>query len=231
MTGLGCTETAPFALRGRAGAVEAGVVGLPAPGVELKLAPQGGKMEARLRGPNVTPGYWRAPAQTAVAFDQEGFYRTGDALAWADPDDPAAGLRFDGRVSEDFKLSSGTWVSAGPLRLRLLDALPGVRDLVLAGHDRDYLGALAIPAGPVDAAMQEAITEALARFAGAAGGGASRVVRLAFLTAPLSLDAGEVTDKGSLNGAAVLRRHAELVEALYADPPPPGVICVRARVP
>lgn len=229
MTGLGCTETAPFALHGRAGAVEAGVVGLPAPGVELKLAPQAGKMEARLRGPNVTPGYWRAPAQTAAAFDEEGYYRTGDALAWADPGDPAAGLRFDGRVSEDFKLSSGTWVSAGPLRLRLLDALPGVRDLVLAGHDRDYLAALAIPAGPVDAGLHEAVAGALAALAAQAGGGASRVVRLAFLTAPLSLDAGEVTDKGSLNGGAVLRRHAALVEALYAEPPPPHVVCVRGR--
>ena len=229
MTGLGCTETAPFALRNRAGAVAAGVVGLPAAGVELKLAPEGGKMEARVRGPNVTPGYWRAPPQTAAAFDEEGFYRTGDALTWADPDDPAAGLRFDGRVSEDFKLSSGTWVSAGPLRLRLLDALPGVRDLVLAGHDRDYLAALAIPAGPVDDGLQQAVADALAAFAAQAGGGASRVVRLAFLTAPLSLDAGEVTDKGSLNGAAVLRRHAGLVEALYAEPPPPHVVCVRGR--
>lgn len=230
MTGLGCTETAPFALRNRAGAVAAGVIGLPAAGVELKLVPQDGKMEARVRGPNVTPGYWRAPAQTAAAFDEEGYFRTGDALAWADPADPAAGLRFDGRVSEDFKLSSGTWVSAGPLRLRLLDALPGVRDLVLAGHDRDYLAALAIPAGPVDAALRDALADALAGFARQAGGGASRVVRLAFLEAPLSMDAGEVTDKGSLNGAAVLRRHAALVEALYADPPPPHVVCVRARL-
>lgn len=230
MTGLGCTETAPFALRGRAGAVEAGVVGLPAPGVELKLALQDGKMEARVRGPNVTPGYWRAPAQTTAAFDEEGYYRTGDALAWADPDDPAAGLRFDGRVSEDFKLSSGTWVSAGPLRLRLLDALPGVQDLVLAGHDRDYLAALAIPAGPVDDSLQEAVAGALAAFAAQAGGSASRVVRLTFITASLSLDAGEITDKGSLNGAAVLRRHAALVEALYAEPPPPHVVCVREWV-
>ena len=230
MTGLGCTETAPFALRGRAGAVAAGVIGLPAPGVELKLAPQDGKLEARLRGPNVTPGYWRAPAQTVAAFDEEGFHRTGDALAWADPDDPAAGLRFDGRVSEDFKLSSGTWVSAGPLRLRLLDALPGVRDLVLAGHDREFLSALAIPACPVDAGLHGAVANALAAHAARAEGSASRVVRLVFLTAPLSLDSGEVTDKGSLNSAAVLRRHAALVEALYADPPPPHVVCVRARL-
>ena len=166
--------------------------------------------------------FHRAKAATAPC--------TGDALAWADPDDPAAGLRFDGRVLEDSKLSSGTWVSAGPLRLRLLDALPGVRDLVLAGHDRDYLSALAIPAGPMDDGLQEAVADALAAFAAQAGGSASRVARLAFLTVPLSLDAGEVTDKGSLNGGAVLRRHAALVEALHAEPPPPGVVCIRARV-
>lgn len=230
MTGLGCTETVPFALRNRADAVTAGVVDLPMAGVELKLLRQDGKMEARQRGPNVTPGYWRVPAQTAVAFDEEGYFRTGAVLAWANPGNPAAGLRIDRRVLEDFKLSSDTWVSAGPLRVRLLDALPGVRDLVLAGRDRDHPAALAILVGPVDAGLQEAVADALAGFAAQASGSASRVVRLAFLTVPLSLYAGELTDKGSLNAAAVLSRHAALVEATYAEPPPQHVICVRTRL-
>ena len=146
VTGLGATETAPFALcTGQAGAW-AGFVGFPAPGMELKLAPAGGKIEARVRGPNITPGYWRDQSLTDEAFDEEGFYRMGDAMRYVDPDDPAKGLIFDGRLAEDFKLSTGTWVSVGPLRAKMLTHAGGyVQDVVIAGHDREFVAALVFP--------------------------------------------------------------------------------------
>lgn len=230
MTGLGCTETAPFALSGRPDIGGAGIVGLPVPGLELKLTPVHGKLEARMRGPNVLPGYWRSPAATAAAFDEEGFLRTGDALLPADPADPQQGFRFDGRVTEDFKLATGTWVSVGPLRLRLLDALqPHVRDLVVAGLDRDFLAVLAIPARPeaaTDHAVRAELLDRMAALAAEASGSSVRVRRLVFLTAPLSVDSGEMTDKGSINQRRVLESHAHLVEQLYAHPPPPHVLCI-----
>ena len=146
MAGFGSTETAPFALICRPDCAHAGVVGLPAAGVEIKLAPVEGKMEARIRGPNVTPGYWRMPAQTEAAFDDEGFYRFGDAFKWVDPARPELGFAFDGRIAEDFKLATGTWVSVGPMRGKLLAGLaPYVQDVVVAGINRDYLAALVIP--------------------------------------------------------------------------------------
>jgi feruloyl-CoA synthase len=202
-----------------------GTVGLPVPGVSLKLAPFEGKLEARFRGPNVTPGYWRDPGRTAAAFDAEGYFCSGDALAFVDPDDVALGLRFDGRLTEDFKLLSGTWVSVGPLRARIVDALqPWVRDIVVAGADRDSLGILALPSSPDVVSDPEILAAILARLRALnTGGNATRVQRFAFLTAPLSIDHGELTDKGSLNQRAILARHAALVEALYADPPPEGV--------
>jgi len=146
VTGLGATETAPFAMcTGQAGAW-AGFVGFPVPGMELKLAPAGAKLEARVRGPNITPGYWCDQSLTDEAFDEEGFYKTGDAMRYVDPDDPAKGLIFDGRLAEDFKLSTGTWVSVGPLRARLLTQGGGyVQDVVIAGHDHEYVGALVFP--------------------------------------------------------------------------------------
>ena len=228
MTGLGCTETAPFALSCRPDVAVAGTVGLPVPGVSLKLAPFEGKLEARFRGPNVTPGYWRDPERTAAAFDAEGYYCSGDALAFVDADDPDMGLRFDGRLTEDFKLLSGTWVSAGPLRARVVDALqPWIRDVVVAGADRDYLGVLALPAHPDVMSDPAAMASIQARLAALnTGGNATRVQRFAFLTAPLSIDEGELTDKGSLNQRGILARHAGLVETLYADPPPPGVFAI-----
>ena len=237
MTGLGCTETAPFALSSRPDIARtgtgAGIVGLPVPGLEMKLVPVHGKLEARLRGPNVMPGYWRSPAATAAAFDEEGWLRTGDALLPADPADPQKGFRFDGRVNEDFKLATGTWVSVGPLRLRLLDALqPHVRDVVVAGLDRDYLAVLAIPAEPEAAgsrAVQAAVLDRMAALAAEATGSSVRVRRLAFLTAPLSIDAGEMTDKGSINQRRVLESQAQLVEQLYAEPRLPHVLCIDAR--
>lgn len=237
ITGLGATETAPFALCVREEFSQSGAVGLPVPGLELKLAPVGDKMEARLRGPSVTPGYWRNPEASAAAFDEEGFYRFGDALVPLDPADLHKGFRFDGRINEDFKLSTGTWVSVGPLRARLVAALaPYVKDAVLAAPDRDRLAAILVPepeavarivpAG-ADAAthpgLRAELAARLAALAREASGSSQRVLRATLLTAPLSLDAGEITDKGSLNQRAVLARRAALVEELYAEPPPPHV--------
>ena len=146
LSSLGSTETAPSALACSWESAHAGNIGLPLPGVELKLVPRDGKLEARLKGPNITPGYWRAPAITSAAFDDEGFYKIGDALKFEDPDDPGKGLIFDGRLAEDFKLATGTWVSVGPLRTAFIaHCAPLVRDVVLAGPDRDDVAALIIP--------------------------------------------------------------------------------------
>ena len=146
ITGFGATETAPFALTtGGVGAV-AGMIGLPCPGMELKLVPVGAKKEARVRGPNITPGYWGDEAMTRAAFDEEGFYRLGDAMDFVDPANPRQGLMFNGRLAEDFKLSTGTWVSVGPLRSRILMQAAGyAQDVVIAGHDRGFAAALVFP--------------------------------------------------------------------------------------
>jgi feruloyl-CoA synthase len=238
VTGLGATETAPFALVVREEFSESGAVGLPAPGVELKLAPVAGKMEARVRGPSITPGYWRNPEATRKAFDEEGFYCFGDALVPLDAADLHKGFRFDGRITEDFKLATGTWVSVGPLRARLVAALaPYVKDAVIAGVDRDALAAILLPEPEAvarlvpqgeDAArhpgLRAALAERLAALAATATGSSNRITRAVLLTQPLSLDAGEITDKGSINQRAVLAARAALVEALYADPPPATVI-------
>jgi feruloyl-CoA synthase len=237
-TGLGATETAPFAIVVREEFSESGAVGLPVPGVELKLAPVAGKMEARVRGPSITPGYWRNPEATAAAFDEEGWYRFGDALVPLDPADPHKGFRFDGRITEDFKMATGTWVSVGPLRAKLIAGLaPYVKDAVIAGQDRDALAAILLPEPEAvarlvpkgeDAATHPALRAELARglaaLAAKATGSSNRVTRAVLLTAPLSLDAGEITDKGSINQRAVLARRAELVAALFADPPPATII-------
>ena len=146
LSSLGSTETSPLALACTWDFDRAGNIGLPAPGVELKLVPNEGKLEARLRGPHITPGYWRQAHLTREAFDEEGFYKIGDALKFADPDDPLKGLLFDGRIAEDFKLATGTWASVGPLRARFIDHFaPYVRDVVLAGPDRDDIAALVFP--------------------------------------------------------------------------------------
>jgi feruloyl-CoA synthase len=232
LAGFGATETAPFCLIARPDAAQAGKVGLPARGVELKLLPNAGKLEARVRGPNITPGYWRDENLTRDAFDEEGFYRLGDALAWVDPDRPELGLRFDGRISEDFKLSTGTWVSVGTLRSRLIAGLsPFLRDAVIAGLDRDYVAALLVPDPaacaafcdggdwPSDARLHAALAASLRRLADTATGSSTRVRRACLLHAPLDIDAGEVTDKGSINQRAVLRQRASLVAELFAEPP------------
>jgi feruloyl-CoA synthase len=240
ITGLGATETAPFALCVREEFSSSGVVGLPVPGVELKLAPVGEKMEARVRGPSITPGYWRNPDATRAAFDAEGFYRFGDALVPLDPADLHKGFRFDGRINEDFKLSTGTWVSVGPLRAKLVAGLaPYVKDVVIAAPDRDELAAILlpepeavariVPAGE-DAAihpgLRAAIAAKLAVLAQTATGSSQHVARATLLTAPLSLDAGEITDKGSVNQRAVLACRAALVEELFSSSPPPHVITI-----
>jgi feruloyl-CoA synthase len=238
MAGFGSTETAPFALICRPDCAHAGVVGLPAPGVEIKLAPVADKMEARIRGPNVTPGYWKMPAQTDAAFDEDGFYKFGDAFRWVDPARRELGFAFDGRITEDFKLATGTWVSVGPMRGRVLAALaPYAHDAVIAGINRDYVAVMIVPdlthcralcggaEEPHDhPALLAAFRERLAVLAGQGTGSASRVARAMILREPPNIDAGEITDKGSLNQRAVLARRAALVDDLYADPPPPHVI-------
>jgi feruloyl-CoA synthase len=244
LTSLGSTETAPLALACTWDFDRAGNIGLPCPGVELKLVPSGGKLEARLRGPHITPGYWRQDHHTRDAFDDEGFYKLGDALKFADPNDPGKGLLFDGRIAEDFKLTTGTWVSVGPLRARFIDHFaPYVRDVVVAGADRDDIAGLVFPdleacrrlAGLGADASAAAIVAAgpvRARFAGllgsfAAGQGSSmRVMRLILMTEPPSLDKAEMTDKGSINQRAVLASRVALAEQLYAKPQPDIVIAI-----
>src|SRR6202050_3977925 len=248
---LGSTETAPAAFACTWETERTGNIGLPLPGVELKLVPRDGKFEARLRGANITPGYWRSPALTAEAFDEEGFYKIGDALKFEDPADPAKGLLFDGRIAEDFKLATGTWVSVGPLRATFIaHCAPLVRDVVLAGAERDDVTALVIPdldacrrlvpklAPDVPVAHLLADSRVRAEFArlleGLAAptrGTSNRIARVVLLAQPPSLDVGEMTDKGSINQRAVLAHRAALVEELYANPPSPNVIVAAAAIP
>ncbi|MFC4669638.1 feruloyl-CoA synthase [Seohaeicola nanhaiensis] len=231
-TGFGATETGPFALTHTERQASAGNLGVPAPGLMLKLVPQDGKYEARFKGPSITPGYWRAPELTAAAFDDEGFYCPGDAVRFADPADPAKGFYFDGRLAENFKLASGTWVAVGALRARLVDDLGGLAsDVVIAGENRDTLAALIVPdmaalsalaatPDPVtDPAVRAELARRLAAHAARATGSSLRVTRALLLTEPLDFDRGEMTDKRSINQRAVLRNRAALVERLYSDDP------------
>jgi len=215
LTGLGATETAPFALCADKANRRSGVVGLPVPGVELKLAPVNGKLEARVRGPNVTPGFWAEEALTQAAFDEEGYYRMGDSLRFIDPADPQQGFLFDGRIAEDFKLSTGTWVSVGPLRAQLiLEGAPWIKDVVIAGHDRDEITALIFR----EQGTRDTFESLLRDFARHSTGSSNRIARAIVLSEAPSLDDGEITDKGSINQAAVLRRRAALVDRLYSPP-------------
>jgi feruloyl-CoA synthase len=214
------------------------VVGVPNPGVEVKLVPNGDKLEARLKSPSITPGYWRQPELTEAAFDDEGYYKLGDALRFADETDPERGFVFDGRVAEDFKLATGTWVSVGPLRLKFIaHSAPYVTDVVVAGHDRDDATALVVPNlaacrelagldGDPSAAevlacarVREAFAGLLGAFNKAAAGSSGRLTRIILMDDPPSLDAGELTDKGSVNQRAVLAQRAAMVEELYAETP------------
>ncbi|MGY1617458.1 AMP-binding protein [Geodermatophilus sp. SYSU D00691] len=234
-TSWGLTETAPAATSAHFPITRSDVLGVPLPGVEVALVPVGEKREIRVKGPNVTPGYHRAPELTAAAFDEEGFFRTGDAVAPADPDDPAAGLVFRGRIAEDFKLSTGTFVSVGTLRPKLLSASQGLlADAVLCGQDGDHVTALVwlapAHAGRVDAdavpegSLRDELAATMARLAAEGGGSSQTVERLLVLTEPPQLDAGEITDKGYVNQAAVRDRRADLVALLTADPPPARVV-------
>jgi feruloyl-CoA synthase len=243
LTGLGATETAPFFMSVTPATSRSGHVGLPVSGNDAKLIPNNGKLEVRARGPNVTPGYWRQPELTAAAFDEEGFYKFGDALKPVDPDDFSKGFDFDGRIAEDFKLASGTWVSVGPLRARLVAACaPMVRDVVIAGINRDEISALIIldldgcrlinptiaiddlAATASDPLIREAFRERLARLLRSATGSSTRITRAILLDSPLSIDRGEVTDKGSINQRAVLDHRSGLIELLYSPTPPAHVI-------
>jgi len=234
MAGLGMTEASPSCTFTTGPLSMAGYIGLPAPGCEVKLVPVGDKLEGRFRGPHIMPGYWRAPTQSAEAFDEEGYYRSGDAIKLADPENPQLGLMFDGRIAEDFKLSSGVFVSVGPMRNRaVLEGAPCVQDVVIAAPDRERLGLLVFPrleqcrrlAGlPAEASDRKVLDSApvrdwfsawLARFNSAATGSATRIEWLLLLDRAPSIDQGEITDKGSINQRAVLQCRAELVEAAY----------------
>lgn len=231
ITGYGSTETAPFAFSTTWPVDRAGVVGLPAAGLEVKLVPSGEKLELRLRGPNVTPGYWKDPQRTAESFDDEGYYKIGDALRFADPDDLRRGFVFDGRVAEDFKLDTGTWVNVAGLRSAVIAACaPYCRDVVLTGLDRNFIGALIFPNAEAcaslgdEAAIAAEFSRRLQQLAQQATGSSNHIARAIILEEPPSPDAGEITDKGSINQRAVMSRRAALVADLYTEPPPAHVL-------
>lgn len=220
LSAWGSTETSPLATTVHFPIRRAGVIGLPAPGTEIKLAPVGAKLELRVRGPNVTPGYWRRPDLSRASLDEEGFLRMGDGGKLADPDDPSKGIVFDGRIGEDFKLASGTWVHVGALRTELVARLGSLAtDVVVAGLDRDEIGILVF-AGPAASAPDatERIAEALRAHNVVHPNGSQRVARAVLLSEPPSIDAGEITDKGYVNQRAVLDRRAAVVETMYAGP-------------
>ena len=237
----GATETAPAVTEANFPFTDARCIGSPLPGVTVKLVPAGDAYEIRVQGPNVTPGYYGRPDLTDEAFDPDGFYRSGDAVAFADPGDPDAGLVFRGRLAEDFKLTTGTFVRVGAARTALLSAVPVLSDAVLAGENREYLSALAWlnpaeartllgrdPAAPggelcTDPDLLRLVAGALAAYNDGQGS-AARVERLLIMARPASLDAGEITDKGYVNQRRVLTGRSALVELLYTDPLPDGVV-------
>ena len=238
LSGLGATETGPSVTFTTPQMGRSGVVGLPAAGTIVKLAPVAEKLEIRVKGPAVTPGYWRQRELTRLAFDDEGFYRLGDAVRPIDPDDPRKGLKFDGRIGEDFKLSNGTWVSVGPLRAELIAALsPIAQDVVIAGLDAEFVTAIVIPDLAACAAMLAVpstlsfetaareprliacVQERLAAHARENPASTRCIRRAALLPGAPSLDRGEITDKGSVNQRAILATHAALVAQLYSETP------------
>jgi len=229
-SGWGSTETAPQVTIVHFQPVRTSVIGLPSPGYELKMVPVGstGKYDLRVRGANVTPGYWKRPDLTAAAFDDEGFYKMGDAGCLADPDDPAKGIEFAGRLAEDFKLMSASWVHVGALRVRGIAALaPLAQDIVVTGHDREDIGFLIFPKHGTDIRdprIREHIRRGLAALRDEGGGTSTYAARAILLEEPPSIDAGEITDKGYINQRAVLEHRALLVEKLYAAPVPQEVI-------
>ncbi|MBK6649066.1 MAG: feruloyl-CoA synthase [Betaproteobacteria bacterium] len=234
-TGLGMTESGPFGIFVTNPNVRAGDLGVPTPGLELKLVASGDKTEVRYRGPNITPGYWRAQVETSEAFDEEGFFCTGDAVKWIDETDIHLGLKFDGRIAEDFKLATGTFVSVGPLRGKIIAAgAPYIQDVVLTGLNLKEVGAMVFPTQAVrplsglggDAPLADVLNSpaVLAKFqeiadelAKTATGSANRIARMCLLSEPPTIDRGEITDKGSINQRAVLAHRAETVAALHED--------------
>ncbi len=234
-TGLGMTESGPFGIFITNPYVHAGDLGVPTPGLELKLVDMQGKTEVRYRGPNITPGYWRNLEETAGAFDEEGFFKTGDAVKWIDETDVHLGLKFDGRIAEDFKLATGTFVSVGPLRGKIIAAgAPYIQDAVLTGINMKEVGAMVFPTPAVralsglgaDAPMSDVLASApvLAKFqdivnelAQSGTGSANRIARLCLLSEPPTIDKGEITDKGSINQRSVLTHRDDTVTALHAD--------------
>ncbi len=229
LSSWGSTETAPSAAAVHYPIERAGVIGLPNPGCELKLVPATGKLEVRVKGPNVTPGYYRRDDLTKAAFDEEGYYCIGDAMKFADPAVPEKGLVFDGRVAEDFKLSTGTWVHTGAVRVKLIAAgNPLIQDAVITGHDRNDIGALVFlnPAETKDMsaqAVQLRLAQVLKALA-AEDGSSTHPVRLLVMAEPPQIDGNEITDKGYINQRAVLERRAALVDKLYAVPAAPEVV-------
>ncbi|WP_326857718.1 feruloyl-CoA synthase [Noviherbaspirillum sp.] len=245
VTSWGSTETAPLATHCNYQAARSGVIGLPIPGVQLKLLPNGEKLEVRVKGPNVTPGYYKQPELTQTAFDDDGFYRIGDAVRFVDSDQPELGLLFDGRVAEDFKLSSGTWVNTGKLRVGGIEALaPIVQDIVITGHDRDFVGFLIFPNAAAcrqlaglapDTPMTDVVSHPVVRSHIEKGmmamkrnwaGTSNYPQRAIVMTDAPSVDGNEITDKGYINQAAVLRRRAQLVDRIHAAVPDADVIAL-----
>jgi feruloyl-CoA synthase len=234
-SGLGMTESGPFGLFVTSPHVRAGDLGVPTPGLELKLVDTDGKTEVRYRGPNITPGYWRSPKETADAFDEEGFFKTGDAVKWIDETDVHLGLKFDGRIAEDFKLATGTFVSVGPLRGKIIAAgAPYIQDAVLTGINLKEVGAMVfttprvrelaglpdntpladvLAAPAVLAKFQEVVNELSTNSTGSA----NRIARMCLLSEPPTIDKGEITDKGSINQRSVLHHRADTVDALHSD--------------
>jgi feruloyl-CoA synthase len=249
ITSLGSTETAPSATMMSWDSDIPGDIGLPLPGCVTKLVPNGDKLEVRFKGPHITPGYYKAPHLNVEAFDEEGFFRIGDAARFVDPADPAKGLVFDGRVAENFKLMSGTWVHAGILRIVAIDAVaPAFQDAVVTGHDREEVGILAFPSvggcqrlcgAPQTTTLKDLVCRpevhahvaaGIAKYNARNPGSSTRITRVLLMTEPPAIDANEITDKGYVNQRAVLARRAALVDRLYADDPGPDVVVVtRAR--
>jgi feruloyl-CoA synthase len=241
----GTTETSPLSTAAHFIIDRAGPIGVPVPGVELKLVPAADKLEVRVRGPNVTPGYWKRPDLTRAAFDAEGFYKPGDAVRFADPSDPAKGIVFDGRLAEDFKLATGTWVAVGVLRVGVLAAAsPALQDAIIAGENRDSIGMLAwlnraaccklvgCEATLSELARHPAIREhvhaAIARWNADHPGSSQKIARVVLLPDAPSIDANEITDKGYINQRLALERRKADVERLFAAAPDGDVLTCRS---
>jgi feruloyl-CoA synthase len=224
-TGWGMTETTATGVAVYWNTARTGLLGLPQPGVELKLVPIGDRMELRIKGPHIMSGYYKADALNAAAFDEEGYFRTGDAVRWVDPERAIEGLEFAGRIAEDFKLLSGTWVQASIVRRDLVEALqPYVSDAVVCAPDHPWLGALVWLTMPDDQRLRTSLAEKLAAFNHSRQGSADSIARLLILKEPPSPEAGEITDKRSINQRLAMQRRASDVELLYADRLDPRII-------